>query len=126
MEIERLTDLKWYRLSLGPGAVLHRSLKEFLEREKLQEAYVVSCVGSCTTVVAVYPTTADIPPQLGKTEFEGLFEINGIGGDVKRRGNEIRVHLHGSLTHKGTNVFGGALQEGTTIFKMADLILAGR
>jgi predicted DNA-binding protein with PD1-like motif len=70
--------------------------------------------------------TQEIPPELGKKNFEGLFEINSIAGDVKRVGNEIRVHLHGSLTQKGTDVFGGAIQEGTIIFKMADLVLAGR
>lgn len=126
MEISQLTDLKWYRVSLGPGALLHQSLRDFLEREDLQEAYMLSCVGSCAKVVAVYPISAEIPPKLGKTEFKGLFEINGIVGDVKRLGSEIRVHLHGSLTQKGTEVFGGAIQEGTTIFKMADLILVGR
>ncbi len=35
MEIMQLTDLKWYRVSLGPGALLHQSLRDFLEREDL-------------------------------------------------------------------------------------------
>ena len=125
MDIKKLSGLKWYQLTLGPGAGLHASLRDFLEKERLSKAFVLTCIGSCSRVVAVYPKTYDIPPELGRVEFEGLFEINSIAGDVTRENESIRVHLHGSLTKEGREVFGGAIQEGTTIFKMADLVIAG-
>ena len=125
MEIRSLSGLKWYQLSLGPGTGLHAALRDFLEKENLSKAYILTCIGSCSKVVAVYPRTSDIPPELGRLEWEGFFEINTIAGDVTREGDGIRVHLHGSLTKNGEEVFGGAIQEGTTIFKMADLVIAG-
>lgn len=125
MDIKPLSGLKWYQVTLGPGAGLHAALRDFLEREQLRKAFVLTCIGSCSKVVAVYPKTPDIPPELGRVEWDGLFEINTIAGDVTRENGGIRVHLHGSLTTNGKEVFGGAIQEGTTIFKMADLVIAG-
>ncbi len=124
MDIKELSGLKWYQLTLGPGAVLHSALRDFFARENLKKAYVLTCIGSCSRIVAVYPETDDIPPPLGRIEIEGLFEINSIAGDITREKDGIRVHLHGSLTEKGSRVIGGAIQEGTTVFKMADLVIA--
>ena len=107
MVIKELTDLKWYKLSLDAGAVIHKSLQSFLIEKNLDAAYVLSCVGSCTRVNLVYPKTVTIPPELGTLEFNGLFEINGIVGDVKREHGDIKVHLHGSFTKEGKDVFGG-------------------
>lgn len=125
MQVDQLEGLSWYRLTLEAGSLLHQSLRDFLEREGLRHAFVLSCIGSCTKVVAVFPKTNDIPPELGRVEFEGLFEINGIAGDVQRLDDGIRVHLHGSLTKEGKEVFGGAIQEGTRIFKTAEMVIAG-
>ena len=125
MQIKNLEGLTWYHLTLDAGAMLHQSLRDFLEREGLRHAFVLSCIGSCTKVVAVFPKTKEIPPELGRMEFEGLFEMNGIAGDVQRLDGEIKVHLHGSLTKEGREVFGGAIQEGTQIFKTAELVIAG-
>ena len=125
MEIKHLSNLSWYHLTLGPGAMLHQSLRDFLVKEGLRHAFVLSCIGSCTRVVAVFPKTKDLPPELGRVEYEGLFEMNTIAGDVRKTESEIRVHLHGSLTKEGKEVFGGAIQEGTQIFKTAELVIAG-
>jgi len=126
MVIKELTGLKWYTLALDAGAVIHESLQNFLIEKNLEAAYVLSCVGSCARVNLVYPKTVTIPPELGTLEFNGLFEINGIVGDVKREHGDIKVHLHGSFTKEGRDVFGGAVREGTTVFKMAEMIIAGK
>lgn len=125
MKIKNIEGLRWYHLTLDAGAMLHQSLRDFLEREGLQHAFVLSCIGSCTKVVAVFPKTKEIPPELGRVEYEGLFEMNGIAGDVQRVEGGIKVHLHGSLTKQGREVFGGAIQEGTQIFKTAEMVIAG-
>ncbi len=124
MQINNLSDLCWYQLVLPPGALLHDSLEEFFEKENLRHAFVLSCIGSCTDVTAVFPKTNEIPPELGRVEFTGLFEMNGISGDVKRVGDEVRVHLHGSLTKEGKEVFGGAVQRSTKIFRTAEMVIA--
>lgn len=126
MVIKDLTDLKWYKLTLDEGAVIHNSLQDFLIEKNLTSAYILSCVGSCTKVNLVFPKTVTIPPELGAIEFNGLFEINGIVGDVQKDNGEIKVHLHGSFTKEGKEVFGGAVREGTTVFKMAEMIIAGK
>ena len=125
MQIKQLEELNWYHLILGAGAMLHQSLRDFLEQEGLRYAFVLSCIGSCTKVVVVFPKTKEIPPELGRMESEGLFEMSGIAGDVQRMDDGIRVHLHGSLTKEGKEVFGGAIQEGTRIFKTAEMVIAG-
>jgi len=125
MHIKELNALFWYHLTLDAGVSLHESLRKFLEESDLRHAFVLSCIGSCTHVTAVYPKTKGIPPELGRVEFDGLFEMNGISGDVQRIDNEIRVHLHGSLTKEGREVFGGAIREETRIFKTAELVIAG-
>ena len=115
MKVSELSGLKWYQVVLDPGVLLHDSLKQFLVENNLRQAFVLSCVGSCTDVVAVFPKTKEIPPELGRVVFEGLFEMNGISGDVKRDGDEVKVHLHGSFAKQGKEVFGGAIQDGTRI-----------
>jgi predicted DNA-binding protein with PD1-like motif len=76
-------------------------------------------------VVLAYPKTTDIPPEVERVTMEGLFEINGISGDIKKVGSEVKVHLHGSVTRAGKEVSGGAINEGTQTFKMAELLIAG-
>jgi predicted DNA-binding protein with PD1-like motif len=66
-----------------------------------------------------------VPPEIERFTLEGLFEINVIAGEVRSMGQEIKVHLHGSITRAGREVCGGAIMEGTRIFKVAELLLLG-
>ena len=71
------------------------------------------------------PRPATVPPEIERFTLEGLFEINVIAGELRRQGNEIKVHLHGSVTRAGTEVSGGAINEGTRIFKVAEMVIVG-
>jgi len=115
----------WYRLELGLGADLFQSLRDFLNTEGLREAYVLYCIGSLDRVVLAYPKTKTVPPEIEHCALEGLFEINVIAGEARRQGDEIKIHLHGSVTKAGTEVSGGAIIEGTRIFKVAELVIVG-
>jgi len=44
---------------------------------------------------------------------------------IKKDNHGIKVHLHGSLTKEGKEVVGGAIREGTKIFRMAELVIVG-
>jgi len=125
METHSFKGSAWYRVELGPGADLFQSLRDFLNREGLREAYVLYCIGSLDRVVLAYPKTKTVPPEVERFALEGLFEINVIAGEVRRQGDEIKVHLHGSVTKAGTEVNGGAVIEGTRIFKVAELVIVG-
>ncbi len=125
MEIRPFHKPQWYRVKLGPGADLFGSLRDFLNKEDLREAYVLYCIGSLDRVVLAYPKTREVPPEIARVTLEGLFEINVIAGEVRRSGDEIKVHLHGSVTRAATEVSGGAVNEGTRIFKVAELVIVG-
>jgi hypothetical protein len=55
MDIKELTDLKWYKLSLDAGAVIHESLQSFLIEKNLNAAYVLSCVGHVPGLIWFIP-----------------------------------------------------------------------
>jgi len=125
MEIRPFEGSAWYRVEFGPGADLFGALRDFFNKEGLREAYVLYCIGSLDRVVLAYPKTRTVPPEVERLTLEGLFEINVIAGEVRRQGEEIKAHLHGSVTRAGTEVSGGAINEGTRIFKVAELVIVG-
>ena len=125
MEVTRLDTCTLYHLRLGPGADLFQSLRDFLEREGLNRAYVLSTIGSLRRIVINYPDTADMPPKVESVTLEGLFEINGISGEVWRGEGGIQVHLHGSITRKAETLYGGGLGDGAEVLKLAEMVIAG-
>lgn len=125
MDIAQISTPIWYRVTLEAGEDLFQALKDFMEKEDLKEAYILSCIGSLKRVVLAYPKTKAIPPEIETIIMEGLFEINGISGNIKKEAGGIKVHLHGSISKAGREVSGGAINEGTRIFKIAELMIVG-
>jgi len=125
VDIAQISTPMWYKVTLEAGEDLFQALKGFFQEEKLKEAYVLSCIGSLEKVVLAYPKTRQIPPEIGRMSLEGLFEINGISGNIKKEAGEIKVHLHGSISKAGKEVNGGAMNEGTRVFKVAELVIVG-
>jgi predicted DNA-binding protein with PD1-like motif len=125
MDVSPISTPVWYRLTLRAGEDLFQALKNFIEREGLKEAYILSCIGSLKRVVLAYPKTKTIPPKIETIILEGLFEINGISGNIKEEAGEVKVHLHGSLSRAGRDVSGGAIIGGTKVFKVAELVIIG-
>jgi hypothetical protein len=125
MESAKIETPAFYSLRLKPGEDLFSSLRAFLEREGLSRAFVLSTIGSLRKVVVNYPETNDMPPKVGKVTLEGLFEINGISGEVWWEGPSIRIHVHGSITERGKTVYGGGLTEPAEVLKLAELFIAG-
>jgi predicted DNA-binding protein with PD1-like motif len=123
MEYATIPVTRWYRLTLQAGEDLFQTLRDFFQKEGLTEAYVLSCIGSFEKVVLAYPKTGNLPPEIERITLEGLFEINGIAGNIKKEGGTIKVHLHGSVSKAGLEVMGGAINEGTKVFKVAELVV---
>ena len=119
MEIAKISTPMWYNVTLEAGEDLFQALRGFFQKEKLKEAYTLSCTGSLEKVVLAYPKTKQIPPEIVRISLEGLFKINGISGNIKREAGEINVHLHGSISKAGKDVNGGAINEGLRVFKIA-------
>ena len=125
MDIAQISTPIWYRVTLEAGEDLFQALRGFFQKEKLKEAYILSCIGSLEKIVLAYPKTKQIPPEIDRISLEGLFEINGISGNSKKEAGGIKVHLHGSISKAGREVSGGAINEGTRIFKIAELMIVG-
>jgi predicted DNA-binding protein with PD1-like motif len=125
MDFARVSTPIWYRVTLEAGEDLFQALRGFFQKEKLREAYILSCIGSLEKIVLAYPRTKQIPPEIDRICLEGLFEINGISGSIKKEAEEIQVHLHGSISKSGREVSGGAINEGTRIFKIAEVMIVG-
>lgn len=125
MDIAQISTPTWYKVTLEAGEDLFQALKGFFQKEKLKEAHVLTCIGSLERVVLAYPKTKQIPPEIDRISLEGLFEINGISGNIKKDVGEIKVHLHGSISKAGKEVNGGAMNEGTRVFKVAELVIIG-
>lgn len=126
MEITELSDLKWYKLRLGPGADLFQSLRDFLREKKLVRAFLVSSIGSLEKVICNYPATSTrMPPEVRSRTIEKFLEINGISGEIWLENGEVRVHLHGSVTHEAETLYGGGLADGASVLVQTEMLLAG-
>ncbi len=125
MDIVKFNKMTFYHLRLGPGADLFTALRDFLQKEGLNRAFILSTIGSLRKVVINYPETTEMPPKVGKIVLEGLFEINGISGEVWREHASIHVHLHGSVSERGKNLYGGGMTESAIVLKLAELYIVG-
>ncbi len=125
MDIVKFDKMAFYHLRLGPGVDLFQALRDFFQKEGLNRAFVLSTIGSLRKVVINYPETTEMPPSVGRIALEGPFEINGISGEVWRQNTTIHVHLHGSITERGKNLYGGGMTESAIVLKLAELFIIG-
>lgn len=124
MYVTPLAAPRYFHLRLEPGVSIQQSLRQFMESERLTRAFVLSTIGSVREAVINYPLTDTQPPEVGHDTLNGLYEINGIAGEVWREAGEIRVHLHGSVTHRASSVYGGGLGD-LVVFKLAEMVILG-
>lgn len=124
MYTAKLEKPSYYHLRLEPGENLHQSLRGFLTAQGLSRAFVLSTIGSVRAAVVNFPVTDADPPEVRCESLQGLYEINGIAGEVWREGAEVRVHLHGSITHRAATVYGGGLGD-AVVFKLAEMVILG-
>jgi predicted DNA-binding protein with PD1-like motif len=125
MEAAKFEHPEFYYLRLGAGEDLFGALREFLDRERLQRAFVLSTIGSLRKVVVNFPVTNEAVPRVECITLEGLFEINGISGEVWREDGAVRVHLHGSVARGAEELYGGGLGEGAEVLKLAEMSIVG-
>lgn len=92
---------------------LYRSLRAYAERERLEAAVPVACVGS---LAQWRLRCAD-----GKTFLEGAepVEIVSLTGTLSASG----AHLHMSLARADLSVLGGHLREGCIVNTTTEIVL---
>ena len=125
MTVTALPAPRYLHLKLGPGADLFAALREFLDAENLERAFVLSTIGSLRKVVVNFPKAMVDNPEVGSVTLEGAYEINGITGEVWREPGQTRVHLHGSVTHEASTLHGGGLGDGAVVLKLAEMVILG-
>lgn len=100
-------------IRLKPNEDLKQSLLRYCIDQKIDAAYMLSCVGS------LRQTTIRFANQPEGTVFEQPLEIVSLEGTLSQHG----VHLHITLSDSRGQVIGGHLMEGSTIYTTAEIVL---
>ncbi len=110
-------------LHLEEHTDLFSELRKFLTEGGWTEVVITGCAGSLEKAIANYPRDMTLPPIVDHVVMEGAYEVCTLNGNVTWQDGKPRVHIHGSFAEKGTKVYGGAIGDGTRIFKSADLFV---
>jgi len=98
---------------LSPGEDLRHSLLTYCIDEKIDAAYMLSCVGSLRQAAIRFANKPD------KTVFEQPLEIISLEGTLSQHG----VHLHIAVSDSEGQVIGGHLMDGSKIYTTAEIVV---
>jgi uncharacterized protein len=107
------SSLQVYALRLRPGQDLKVELQQFIDREKIEAACVLSCVGSLRKARIRYANQPEF------VETEQKFEIVSLTGMLANTGS----HLHLSLSDSTGHTLGGHIAEGNIIYTTAEIVI---
>lgn len=102
---------------LRPGDDLKHELEKLAKEHKLTAGFVVTCVGSLSTVVLRMAGAS--PGKQDVRRYEGDFEIVSLVGTV----SELDSHLHMSVSDNEGVVHGGHLKAGTIVKTTAEIVI---
>ena len=100
-------------LRLKPGADLLAELQAFVDTNRLEAAWMVTCAGSLTDY-RYRPANQSLP-----LAGSGHFEILSLTGTLSSRGS----HLHVCLGDSTGRAFGGHLLEGCRVYTTAEVVM---
>lgn len=100
-------------LRLRPGQDLRKELLALVERERLEAAVVLTCVGSLDRV------TLRFADRKEGTALAGKLEVVSLVGTLSPRGS----HLHLSVSDETGRTIGGHLLEGSSVYTTAEVAL---
>ncbi|MDJ0691442.1 MAG: DNA-binding protein [Xenococcaceae cyanobacterium MO_188.B32] len=100
-------------IHLKPGKDLKQSLLRYCTNQKIDAAYILSCVGSLCRVVIRFANKPE------GTVFEKKLEIVSLEGTLSRHG----VHLHIAVSDDEGQVIGGHLMDGSQIYTTGEIVL---
>jgi len=112
-------------VKVEPDEDLLKSLEEAIRLKGIDNAIVATAVGSLKKVVLVNPRTLTKPPETGKIEVEGPFEIVSLMGAIgtnHAHGGKMG-HLHICLSRHEGPVVGGSLDYGSLAFYPIEVTL---
>jgi len=108
-----------FALSLAPGDLVLESIKELVQKEKVNDAVVVSAVGTLDQYRIHYVTTTGYPPQNRFEHWKDkpleLASINGLIADGD-------PHLH-VVVSDSEKAYAGHLEEGCRTLYLAEIVI---
>jgi len=104
---------KSHALRLKPGQDLKQSIQTFVQQNKIEAGWIVTCAGSLTKA------SIRLANQPNTTVYEGHFEIVSLSGTVSVNGS----HIHISIADSTGKCIGGHLTDGSIIYTTAEIIL---
>ena len=105
--------MKTYTFRLTPGTDLKHELEAFAAKEKLDAAFVITCVGSLTVAsirFAGKPEATSVAGPLEITSLTGTFSVQGS-------------HFHITVADENGKAIGGHLKEGSVVRTTAELVI---
>jgi uncharacterized protein len=106
-------DVTVETIRLKPGDDLYAALQNFIVSEKVEAAFIITCVGSLTEVNIRYAN------QESSALLSGHFEILSLVGTLSVNG----THLHISVADGEGNCKGGHLMKGSKIYTTAEIVI---
>lgn len=100
-------------IRLKPGKDLKQSLLSYCIKQKINAAYILSCVGSLCQAVIRFANNPE------GTVLEKKLEIVSLEGTLSHHG----VHLHIAVSDDEGRVIGGHLMDGSQIYTTGEIIL---
>ncbi|MBK6399124.1 MAG: DUF296 domain-containing protein [Bacteroidetes bacterium] len=105
--------MKLFSFRLTSGTDLKHELEAFAAKEKLDAAFVITCVGSLTVAAIRFAgksETSSVAGPLEITSLTGTFSIQGS-------------HFHITVTDENGKATGGHLKEGSIVRTTAELVI---
>ena len=100
-------------IRLKPGEDLKQSLLRYCTNQKIDAAYILSCVGS------LHQAVIRLANKPSGTVFQKKLEIVSLGGTLSQYG----AHLHIAVSDGEGQVIGGHLMDGSPIYTTGEIIL---
>ncbi|MDJ0703379.1 MAG: DNA-binding protein [Leptolyngbyaceae cyanobacterium MO_188.B28] len=106
-------DVEVIAIRLKPGEDLKQSLLRYCIDQKIDAAYMLSCVGSLRQAAIRFANKPE------GTVFEQTLEIISLEGTLSQQG----VHLHIAVSDSEGQVIGGHLMVGSNIYTTAEIVI---
>ena len=110
--MENTNDIS-YVLRLLPGGDLRLSVENFVNENKIEAGWIVTCAGSLTTYSIRFAN------QKNPSDGNGYFEIVSLTGTLSVNG----CHLHISIADDKGKTIGGHLLHGCKTYTTAEIVL---
>jgi len=100
-------------LRLHPGQDLKIELDSFIEKQGIEAACIITCLGSLTTAVLRFANQATC------ARLEGHFEIISVSGVLAKHGS----HCHICIADEKGRVYGAHLMDGCKVYTTVEIVL---